>query len=116
MTRNRSPGFHLLDMLAKVPDPRKKKGLRHPLEVMLGVLVVGLLCDQKGYTCIAMWIRSQPVLTQVYEYHIERATSRPEKSHTSRSFVLRFTGHTKISKALREFAARPKLAVNLIHS
>lgn len=29
--------------------------------------------------------------------------------------VLRFTERTKISQTLREFAARPKLAVNLIH-
>ena len=52
MTRNHS-GFHLLDRLAEVPDPRKKKGLRHPLKAMLAVLVVGLLCGHKGYTCIA---------------------------------------------------------------
>ena len=53
MTRNHS--CHLLDMLAEVPDPRKKKGLRHPLQAMLGALVVGLLCGHKGYTCIATW-------------------------------------------------------------
>ena len=27
----RSSSCHLLDMLAEVPDPRKKKGKRHPL-------------------------------------------------------------------------------------
>lgn len=42
MTRNRSP-CHLVDMLAEVPDPRKKKGLSHPLAAMLGGLVVGCL-------------------------------------------------------------------------
>ncbi len=37
---------HLLDMLAEVPDPRNKKGQRHPLVSMLALTVVGLLCGQ----------------------------------------------------------------------
>ena len=41
---------HLLDMLAEVPDPRKKKGCRHPLVSMLSLTVVGLLCGQRSYT------------------------------------------------------------------
>ena len=40
----RTPSCPLLDMLAEVPEPRKKKGCRYPLKAMLGVLVVGLLC------------------------------------------------------------------------
>ena len=63
MTRPES--YHLLDMLAEVADPRKKKGCRHPLRAMLGVLVVGLLCGHKGYTCIATWLRTQPGLAKV---------------------------------------------------
>ena len=51
-------------MLAEVSDPRKKKGLRHPLTAMLGALVVGLLCGQKGYTCIATWFRRQPAVAK----------------------------------------------------
>ena len=62
MTRNQS--CQLVDMLAEVPDPRKKKGLRHPLAAMLGVLVVGQLCNQKGYTCIATWLRRQPAVAK----------------------------------------------------
>ena len=63
MTRRHS-GFHLLDMLAEVPDPRKKKGRRHPLKAMLGLLVIGLLCHQKSYTTIATWGRTQPELAK----------------------------------------------------
>ena len=62
MTRNQP--CQLVDILAEVPDPRKKKGLRHPLAAMLGVLVVGLLCNQKGYTCIATWLRRQPAVAK----------------------------------------------------
>ena len=49
-------------MLAEVPDPRKKKGLRHPLEAMLALTVVGLLCGQRSYTRIAKWARLHPAL------------------------------------------------------
>ena len=44
-----------MDMLAEVPDPRKKKGCRHPLPAMLALTVVGLLCGQRSYTQIAKW-------------------------------------------------------------
>ena len=60
MTRHSS--CHLLDMLAKVPDPRKKKGRRHPLAAMLALTVVGLLSGQRSYTQIAKWARLHPDL------------------------------------------------------
>ena len=53
---------HLLDMLAEVPDPRKKKGIRHPFVPMLVLTVVGLLCGQRSYTAIAKWARLHPDL------------------------------------------------------
>ncbi len=62
MTRHHSR--HLFDMLAEVPDPRKKKGRRHALKAILGALVVGLLCQQKGYTRIAKWLRTQYALAK----------------------------------------------------
>ena len=61
MTRTSS--CHLLDMLAEVPDPRKKKGKRHPLVSMLALTVVGLLCGQRSYTQIAKWARLHPDLS-----------------------------------------------------
>ena len=67
MTRRHS-GFHLLDILAEVPDPRKKKGLRHPLKAVLGLLVIGLLCHQKSYTAIATWGRTQPELAKALDF------------------------------------------------
>ena len=60
MTRDQS--CHLLDMLAEVADPRKKKGRRHPLVAMLALTVVGLLCNQRSYTQIAKWARLHPAL------------------------------------------------------
>ena len=55
---------HLLDMLAKLRDPRKHKGKRHPLKSILTLLVIGLMCGHKGYTSIATWARSQPALAR----------------------------------------------------
>ena len=60
MTRHHS--CHLLDMLAEVPDPRKKKGKRHPLRAILALTVIGLLCGQRSYTQIAKWARLHPRL------------------------------------------------------
>jgi predicted transposase YbfD/YdcC len=62
MTKNKS--CHLMDILAEVDDPRNKKGIRHPLEAILGLLVVGFMCGHKGYTSIATWARTQPQLTK----------------------------------------------------
>ena len=57
MTRTSS--CHLLDILAEVPDPRHKKGKRHPLVSILALIVIGLMSNHKGYTSIATWIRDQ---------------------------------------------------------
>ena len=58
----RSFSCHLMTMLAEVPDPRNKKGQRHPFVSMLALTVVGLLCGQRSYTAIAKWARLHPDL------------------------------------------------------
>ncbi len=42
MTRRKS--CHLLGILAKLKDPRKDKGKRHPLKSILALIVIGLMC------------------------------------------------------------------------
>ena len=63
---------HLLDMLAEVPDPRNKKGQRHPLVSMLALTVVGLLCGQRSYTAIAKWARLHPDLREALGFTAEQ--------------------------------------------
>ena len=46
--------YRLLDILAEVPDPRNKKGKRHPLVAILALIVIGLIANHKGYTSIAL--------------------------------------------------------------
>ena len=60
----RSLSCHLLDILAEVPDPRHKKGKRHPLVSILALIVIGLMSNHKGYTSIATWARNQAELTK----------------------------------------------------
>jgi predicted transposase YbfD/YdcC len=56
---------HFLDILAEVPDPRHKKGKRHPLVSILALIIIGLMSNHKGYTSIATWARKHPKLTKV---------------------------------------------------
>ena len=58
MTRDDS--CQLLNILAEIDDPRNNKGKRHPLNSMLALVVIGILCGHKGYTSIATWAREQP--------------------------------------------------------
>ena len=52
-------------MLSELKDPRKDKGKRHPLESILALIIIGLMCGHKGYTSIATWARSQPALAKM---------------------------------------------------
>ena len=50
-------GGSLLAILAGIPDPRGRKGRRHPLAAMLAAIVCGLLTGACGYKAIAQWTR-----------------------------------------------------------
>ena len=78
MTRNES--CHLFDILAEVPDPRHKKGKRHPLVSILALLVVGLMAGHKGYTSIAIWVKRQPELAKALGFD-PRKTPCPATIH-----------------------------------
>ena len=51
----------LLSYLAQVPDPRGRKGRRHPLSAMLTAVVCGFLCGHRGWTGLAEWLNDQPL-------------------------------------------------------
>jgi predicted transposase YbfD/YdcC len=48
-----SPG--LLAMLARVTDPRQRRGVRHRLAVILGLAVCAVLAGARSFTAIAEW-------------------------------------------------------------
>lgn len=55
------PTGSLLNYLAQVPDPRGRKGRRHPLIAMLATVCCAVLSGHSGYEAIAQWIHFQDV-------------------------------------------------------
>lgn len=55
------PTGSLLHFLQQVPDPRGRKGRRHPLVAMLATVCCAILSGHTGYEAIAQWIHSQEV-------------------------------------------------------
>lgn len=51
----------LLELLARVPDPRDRHGRRHPMTAMLAAIICAVLTGARGYRAIAHWLRSQNV-------------------------------------------------------
>jgi hypothetical protein len=49
----------LLELLAQIPDPRGRRGRRHPLPAMLTAIICAILTGARGYRTIAHWVRSQ---------------------------------------------------------
>lgn len=54
-----SAPLSLLDVLAEVPDPRHRRGIRHPLSAILGLAVVAMLSGCKTYQAIAQFGRDK---------------------------------------------------------
>jgi hypothetical protein len=51
----------LLELLARIPDPRGRHGRRHPLTAMLAAIICSILTGARGYRAMAHWLRSQNV-------------------------------------------------------
>jgi hypothetical protein len=49
----------LLSLLSALPDPRGRKGLRHPFVAMIVAIVCGVLTGARGYLGISEWLRDQ---------------------------------------------------------
>src|SRR6185437_980340 len=46
---------YLLDLLAQVPDPRKRRGRRHPLAGLLAVGIAAVIAGSRSFTAIGQW-------------------------------------------------------------
>ncbi|MGH3178733.1 MAG: transposase family protein, partial [Streptosporangiaceae bacterium] len=53
MTAARSQ--YLVDLLAQIPDPRKKRGRRHPLAGLLAVGVAAVIAGSRPFAAIGQW-------------------------------------------------------------
>lgn len=48
----------LIEVLAEVPDPRKRRGKRHPLVAILALACIAVLAGYRSYSAIAEWGRN----------------------------------------------------------
>src|SRR6516165_10686248 len=46
---------YLLDLLAQIPDPRKRRGRRHPLAGLLAVGVAAVIAGSRSFAAIGQW-------------------------------------------------------------
>ncbi|WP_285475569.1 transposase family protein, partial [Actinoplanes sp. NBRC 101535] len=46
----------LLDVLAKIPDPRDRRGIRYPLSAVLGVAVCAVMAGAPSFAAITDWL------------------------------------------------------------
>lgn len=53
-------GRSLLETFAQVPDPRKRRGRRHPLPALLALSTAAMLSGARSLYAIAQWGRLQP--------------------------------------------------------
>ena len=57
-------GPGLLDALSQIEDPRKPKGVRHPLPAVLALSVCAMLSGARSLYAIAQWGREHPDLAR----------------------------------------------------
>ncbi len=89
----------LLAILAAIPDPRGRKGRRHPLAAMLAATICGLLTGATGCTAIAQWIRNQ----EPEFWHAIGFTRRPPTKNCYRKLLIRLPAKT-LEAAIRQWA------------
>jgi hypothetical protein len=49
----------LLVLASNVPDPRKRRGVRHSIDIVLTIFVLALLCDQNDFVRVEDWAKSE---------------------------------------------------------
>lgn len=63
----------LMEQIQRVKDPRKRRGVRHPCAVVLGIAVCAVICGARGFLAIADWAKG------LREQDLRRFGSRREK-------------------------------------
>ena len=53
----------LIEVLRKIPDPRKRRGIRHPMTSVMAISVCAVLAGSKSLVAIAHWAKDQSVRT-----------------------------------------------------
>ena len=45
----------LVQLLGRIPDPRRRRGIRHPARALIAVAVCAVVADARGFTAIGEW-------------------------------------------------------------
>ena len=91
----------LLQYLQQVPDPRGRKGRRHPFTAMLAVVVAAMLCRFEGYDAVAEWIRVLPIEF----WHAFGGTRKPPCANAYRKLMNQVCPH-ELEQALNAWVDR----------
>jgi hypothetical protein len=46
---------YLLELLAQVPDPRRKRGRRHPMDGLVAVGIAAVIAGSRSFAAIGQW-------------------------------------------------------------
>ena len=84
------PARDLRLYLAQVPDPRGRKGRRHPLPAILTAVICAVLSGANGYKPIAQWLHKQTVDF----WHFLGFTRRPLKYGALRNLLMDLSPET----------------------
>ncbi len=87
--------------LAQVPDPRGRKGTRHPLSAILTAVICAVLSGANGYKPIAQWLHTQTVDV----WHFLEFTRTPIKYGALRNLLMEISPEAfeaALSEWLRE--------------
>jgi hypothetical protein len=77
-------------LLAEVPDPRGRQGLRHPLAATLAAVVCGIMTGARGCDAIAQWVRNQ----EPKIWHALGFRRKPPCANTYRILLARLPAET----------------------
>ncbi|MEZ5151982.1 transposase family protein [Rhodococcus zopfii] len=55
-----APDTRILDVLAQVPDPRARRGVRHRFPAILGLALAATCAGARSFTAIAEWADDAP--------------------------------------------------------
>lgn len=91
----------LLTYLSQVPDPRGRKGRRHPLAAMLAAVVCGLLSGARGYESLVEWLHDLPVDF----WHFLGFTRQPPKKDAFRDLLMKLDA-VVLDEALARWISR----------
>lgn len=90
----------LLSILAAIPDPRGRKGRRHPIAAMLAATICGIPSGARGCTAIAQWIHDQ----EPGFWHELGFMRTPLKTSCFRTLLLTIPAET-LENAIRQWVA-----------